>query len=444
MTQALDEVQTYLDNTVTERARAWGEASEILARCATDGNRAMTVDEATKYHRIAGRKTTNADGTETYERGVLDDLGDQIQSFADRISRERENDTLRAAYAGFIQPTDDGTRGNATESDDFLNWRQKGGALEIGLTEVANAKSMIRAGANEREVRDLLVGTTTAGGYTVPTTLARQLYDFLEVYSGIRQTNVTVLTRGSGEPFDMPTVTAHGTAAIVGEGTALAEADPALGKVTLTTYKYGQLLQISSELLQDTAVDITGFIAKDMGRAIGRVTDNAYLNGSGTNSPTGALVKMGTATTIQTVATGVPSYNNLVDTVYSINDLYLANTGVSWLMRQAMAGAIRKLVDTQGRPIWEPSIQVGQPDMLLGYPVYHDPNMGAVGTAASTAIAFGDWSPFIISQVNTIRLEASTDFAFSSDLTTYRCIFRTASNLVDLTGAVKKVLEPTT
>jgi HK97 family phage major capsid protein len=70
--------------------------------------------------------------------------------------------------------------------------------------------------------------------------------------------------------------------------------------------------------------------------------------------------------------------------------------------------------------------------------------MGAVGTAASTAIAFGDWSAFVIGQVGTVNIAASTDFAFSSDLTTYRATFRTASNLPDLTGAIKKAISPTT
>jgi len=420
----------YAENLVAERNRAWNEAKELTEKAATE-KRTLTAEEHEKWERIAGTG------------GALDTLDEQIKSFADRDAREKENDVLREAIAPVVQAEQRAVQAQEEGPDAFTQWRTQGGVFNVDIRKAAETRQLIRAGADAREVRDLTVGTTTAGGFTVQTTLANRLYDFLEVYSGIRQTNVTVLTMSKGEPFDMPTVTSHGTAAILGEGTAAAEADPALGKVTLTFYKYAQLLQITSELLTDTNVDITGFIAKDMGRAIGRVTDNAYLNGSGTNAPTGALVKMGTATTIQTVATGVPSYGNLVDTVYSVNDLYLGN-GASWLMRQAMAGAIRKLTDTTGNPIWQPSLQVGQPDMLLGYPVHHDPNMGAVGTAVSTAIAFGDWSPVVIGEVGTIQLALSTDFAFSSDLTTYRATYRTASNLTDLTGAVKKVLEPST
>lgn len=427
----MSEIQSYLDNLVTSRQRAWGEAKELLDTATAEG-REFSGEEQQKWDRI------NAD---------LDTKDEQIRSFRDRIERERENEQIREVVAPFVQPARIEETGPSADDlqrqqlQAVLSGEARGG-LDIDIAAAAAYKNMVRSGLDVREARDLVKATTTAGGHTVPTSLATQLYDYLEAFSGLRQTGVTIITRSSGEAFDLPTVTSHGTAAVVGEGTAAAEADAAFGKVTLTFYKYAQLLQVSSELLSDSAVDITGFIARDMGRALGRVTSNAYLNGSGTNAPTGALVAMGTATTLQTGSTGVPSYANLVDIAYSVGDQYTANGG-SWLMRQAMAGAIRKLVDTTGQPIWQPTVQAGQPDMLLGFPVYHDQFMGAVGTAASTAIAFGDWSSFVIGQVGTVNIAASTEFAFSSDLTTYRATIRTGSNLPDLTGAIKKAIEPT-
>jgi HK97 family phage major capsid protein len=428
----MNEVQNYLDNLVTARQRAWNEAKELLD-VATGEGREFSGEEQQKWERI------NAD---------LDQKDEQIRSFRDRLDRERENGQIREIVAPFIQPAksdDHGPSADELQREQLravLSGESRQG-VDIDIAAAAAVKDMVRSGMDVREARDLVKATTTAGGHTVPTSLATQLYDYLEAFSGLRQTGVTVITRSSGEAFDLPTVTSHGTAAVVGEGTAAAEADPAFGKVTLTFYKYAQLLQVSSELLTDSAVDITSFIARDMGRALGRVTSNAYLNGSGTNAPTGALVVMGTATTIQTGSTGVPSYANLVDIAYGVNDAYLANGG-SWLMRQAMSAAIRKLTDTSGQPLWQPTVAAGQPDTLLGFPVYHDQFMGAVGTAASTAIAFGDWSAFVIGQVGTVNIAASTDFAFSSDLTTYRATIRTGSNLPDLTGAIKKAIEPTT
>ena len=99
---------------------------------------------------------------------------------------------------------------------------------------------------------DLLEGGATTGGNIVPRSFVGR-YDYLEAFSGIRRV-ATILTTSGGENLDLPKVTAHGAAAIVGEGTALAEADPAFGKVTLGSWKYAQLVQISTELVTDSGV----------------------------------------------------------------------------------------------------------------------------------------------------------------------------------------------
>jgi HK97 family phage major capsid protein len=83
--------------------------------------------------------------------------------------------------------------------------------------------------------------TNTAGEYTIPTDILRQLNYYMEQASGVRRTNVTVLSTPVGAPIQLPKVTAHGTAAIVGEGTALAAADAAFGQGTLGAYEDDQL-----------------------------------------------------------------------------------------------------------------------------------------------------------------------------------------------------------
>jgi HK97 family phage major capsid protein len=427
------EVQ-YLERLVAARQRAWNEGKELLELADKEG-RDLSAEEREKWDRI------NAD---------LDSKAEEIASIRERYAVERENDVISEARAAAAPRMSENRQVETTSQPDVNAWirGEAGSEFTLNIASAAYVKNQVRAGADAREVRDLLVGTTTAGGFTVPTTLETQLYDFLEVYSGMRRSGATVITTSSGETIDWPKVTAHGTAAVLGEGTASAEADPAFGKVTLTPYKYSQLLQISEELLTDTVVDLTGFIAKDMGRAIARVTDTAYVLGSGTNAPKGALIPMGTGATVTAVATGQPQYNDLIDLQYSVNEEYRAN-GAVWMMKDATAGALRKVKDTTGRPLWEPSAFAGitgaRPDMLLGHGVVTDPNYGSIGTAASTIIAFGDFgSYYIIRDVGGVVLKRSDDFAFSSGLATYRTTFRTAADAIDLTGACKKMIEPTT
>jgi HK97 family phage major capsid protein len=56
---------------------------------------------------------------------------------------------------------------------------------------------------------------------------------------------------------------------------------------------------------------------------------------------------------------------------------------------------------------------------------------------ASKSIAFGDFSQYFVRLVGGVRFERSDDFAFGSDLVTFRAILRGDGTLVDRTGAIK-------
>jgi HK97 family phage major capsid protein len=58
-------------------------------------------------------------------------------------------------------------------------------------------------------------------------------------------------------------------------------------------------------------------------------------------------------------------------------------------MNGATLAAIRKLKDSTGQFLWQPSLIVGQPETILGRPVIEVPDMADVGSAAEP-ILFGD------------------------------------------------------
>ena len=320
MAQAFDGVGSYLANATDERQRAWHEAQEIVERCRRE-SRQMNADEETKYERIAGAG------------GVLDQLGELVRTYTETLRVDRENDQYRAEFVGVAQPASGGRVSRRDDDlDAFLRGTSPGNidrkTFEIDLGPVVRARQLIRAGATGAEFRtNLNVGTAGAGKNLVPTGFVNRLFDYMEQASGVRRTNVTILNTNGGEPLQVPTSTAHGTAAIVGEGSALAEADPAFGQVTLGSWKYGQLCQVTNELLSDSGVDVLGWLARDFGRGLGRATGAAYVHGVGSASPTGVAYRAGTATTIQTGATGLPSYANLVDTIYSVIEEYRVERG---------------------------------------------------------------------------------------------------------------------
>ena len=135
----------------------------------------------------------------------------------------------------------------------------------------------------------MAVGTASAGGATVPTGFANRLHEHMTESAAIRQTNVTVLRTESGEDINVPKTTAHGTAGIVAEGAAITESDPTFATITLQAFKYGVVTQVSTELIDDSGVDLVGYLARQAGRAIGNASGAHFITGDGSDKPNGVV-----------------------------------------------------------------------------------------------------------------------------------------------------------
>jgi len=290
---------------------------------------------------------------------------------------------------------------------------------------------------NAIERRSLLDSTTP-----LPTSFVGQLYRYLVDTSSIRQTNPTVYSTASGEPLVVPRSTAEGAAQWTAEASPLQANDPTLSSITLSAYKVGKLLQISSELLADTGFDIVGYMAESAGRNLGIAVDAAYVAGTGTTQPTGfldsALVAL-TAATGTGSTTGLPTSGSvvggdvLIELYHSILPQYRGRA--SFVMNDSTIKVVRKLKDTTGQYLWQPALVAGQPDTILGRPVFADPHMPVIGVS-TTPIAFGDFAGYFIRDVTPIRFERSDDYAFNTDLISFRAIYRTDGLLGD-TQAIK-------
>jgi HK97 family phage major capsid protein len=175
------------------------------------------------------------------------------------------------------------------------------------------------------------------------------------------------------------------------------------------------------------------------GRAVGNAFGSDLILGNGSAKPSGLIFATSASPGVTQVTTGqagVPTYANLVDLEYSVIAPYRQSRSCYWILRDASVGALRKIVDTTGRPIWEPSTVLGSPDLLLGKPLVADPFMPAAALSAVGAVGFGDFAQFFVRLVGGVRFERSDDFAFGTDLITFRCLLRGDGALVD-TNAVK-------
>lgn len=285
--------------------------------------------------------------------------------------------------------------------------------------------------------RDITKAPATAGGHTVGTAFYSQLVDHLIEVSGVMQAGPTVLITERGENLPIPRTTAHSSAASeIGEGVAITESDPAFQQLVLGAYKYGVIVQASYELLEDTWVDLLGYLAMQAGRAVGNAFGARLVTGSGVSQPQGVATAATVGVTGGTGVAGAFTSDNLIDLYFSVIAPYRSSPGCSWLLRDATLATVRKLKDTANQYLWQPSLQVGEPDTLLGKPVYTDPAVAAVGLN-NRSVLFGDLSRYFVRQVRDIRFERSDEFAFNTDLTSFRCVLRGDGGLADTTGAVR-------
>src|SRR5207249_7151355 len=266
------------------------------------------------------------------------------------------------------------------------------------------------------------------------------------------QANPTILNTDSGETLQVPKTTGHSTALLTAEAGTLSASDPAFGQASLGAYKYGIIIQLSKELIADNGVDLEGYLAMQAGRALGNAFGADAVTGNGSAKPTGILNNTTLGVTGPTGASGGLGATSatlnqgadlLMDLYYSVIAPYRASRSCAWLARDLSMAAIRKVKSTTGEYIFQPSLVAGTPDTLVGKPIYIDPFMPAIVTG-NKWLVFGDMSQFFIRIAGGVRFERSDEFAFNTDLVSFRALMRADSILVDQTGAVKHLIGAST
>lgn len=395
------------------RQNVWEQAKELADRAA-DENRAFDASEQ---------------GTWDALNEELDKLDKRIKSVLDGEKRAKEADDAFDALSGKPAARSN-SAGNAMRGGTDEQLR----SFLSGAPGAPRAFDVTPTGAVD--FRTLSKLTAGAGANTVPTSFYNRLVAHLIETAGLMRTNPTVLNTNSGETIQIPKTTAHSSAAIVTEGATIAASDPAFGQLSLGTYKYGTLMQVSRELLADSGVDLEGYLAMQAGRALGNQFGANLITGTGTGQPRGVVVDATLGVTGGTGVVGAFTADNLIDLYFSVIAPYRASSSAAWLMKDSSLGNARKLKDGSGRYLFEPASSLDAPDTILGKPIITDPTMPATATTAKSVL-FGDFSQYFVRMAGGIRFERSDDFAFNTDLVTFRALLRGDGALVDLTGAVK-------
>ena len=234
----------------------------------------------------------------------------------------------------------------------------------------------------------LQIGTDSEGGYLVPDEFERTLVEALEEQN-IFRTLAHVIQTSSGDR-KIPVVASKGTASWVDEEGAIPESDDSFSQVSIGAYKLGTMIKVSEELINDSVFDLEAYISREFARRIGNKEEEAFFTGDGTGKPLGVLAETGGAEIGVTAAAAAAfTADEIFDLFYSLKAPY--RKSAVFLMNDASVKALRKLKDSNGQYLWQPSLTAGTPDMLLGRPVYTSAYMPAMAASAKSVL-FGDLS----------------------------------------------------
>jgi HK97 family phage major capsid protein/HK97 family phage prohead protease len=261
-------------------------------------------------------------------------------------------------------------------------------AFEIEVGEAA-AKKYERSSngiviPNEVLRRDLVVGTSTAGGNLVSAELlSGSFIDLLRNRMAMMQAGVTMLSGLQGN-ISIPRQSSAATAYWVGEGGSPTESQQAIDQVNMTPKTVGAFVDYSRRLLLQSSIDVEAMIRNDLARVIGLELDRAAIYGSGSsNQPLGLVNTTGIG------SQSITTYGTFAEYIGMETDVAAANADAG-AMRYIINAAARGALKSTEKSTTSTANFVYENDEINGYPVIVSNQLG------TNDCLFGDFSQFVV------------------------------------------------
>jgi HK97 family phage major capsid protein len=367
---------------IRKKNLAWSAGNAIKEK-AKGENRDMNGEEETAFDRILAE---------------LDDLDRKIER-----GQKEERQRLRMAAAAMEETVVVG--GKAQGAD------EKGGdgVTIYGTKEYANAFRTYLAGGFERMVEaeraGLQVDIDVKGGLIVASEQFvaevvkeadaecpfRQLAKKIPIEYG---QSLGALSR-TGRVSKFKFAAGELTAAEVEDGLAVGKREMQAHAIQRKT------LPVSKRLLESSnaRINIESFIAEEVAYALATTLEEAYMIGTGDRQPLGVFVAS---------ADGIPSSrwvssgntttlikeDGLVEAQGKLRPAYRSQA--RWLFHTDALTKIRKLKTTEGQYLWQPGLQLGQVNLLLGQPIIESEFAPNTFTAGKAVGLYGDFGRYWI------------------------------------------------
>lgn len=374
------------------------------------------------------------------EASQLDQFLAEVATIDAEIEREQRmaqlaGESPEAQHAAALAAA---TRPGGSQTDEGAALRAM---LTGGLSALSAEQRAAMAARVNPDIRAAMSTTTgSEGGYTVATEFNKTLIQAMKAAYAVRSVASGIQT-STGAQMLFPT--ADSTAEegeIVGQNATATVGETTFGQASLDVYKYSsKSIALPFELLQDSMFNVEGYISNLLLLRKGRIHNRHHTVGTGTAQPRGIVTAATAGKVGATGQTVTVTYDDLVDLEHSVDPFYRASG--KWMMHDDTLRALRKLKDGNGRPIFVPGYEQGNPggapDRLLGREIVINQHM-PVMAANAKSILFGDFSKYLIRDVMDATLFRMTDSAFTlKGQVGFVAFSRSGANMVDVGGAIK-------
>lgn len=266
-------------------------------------------------------------------------------------------------------------------------------------------ESFLRRGGDRMDDLERKSLTLTGNTAITPPEFGQEVIKLLRQFSPVRQ-YARVVTIGSSS-VKYPRRTGSTAATWVDDTADRTESEPSYEQVTLTPYEAATYTDISNQLLEDNAYDLTGELASDLAESFGIAEGSAFVTGNGTGKPNGIMNASGIQSFITGAANGFPISTPADVLIQMFHKLPAAHAqNGTWLMNRNTLSAIRQFKDGMGRYLVLDALTDGAPVTLLGRPIVEAIDMPDIA-AGAFPILFGNLQGYRI--VDRVSFELMRD-----------------------------------
>lgn len=421
-------------------------------------NRGPLVAKMQKLVEGAVAESREMTGEEQEEFDRLDDAQKRFERMADNQAKIEQCSVTATATAmpGEIDPEGPATGLQPSRSEveidspDLLSswFRSSVGCATpedhhvlAGCPDIQRGEIQIRFGRKGKcpqtvrdacgvEYRDLTVGSNGAGGYL---SSPGEILGSLEIglsgpLNSVRNAS-EIISTSHGNNLLLPMSSDVSTiATLVAEAGAVTEQDVAFTQLELGSYKYASLVQVSLELLRDSATNIPDMLGQMFSERLARAQNQSLTSGTGSSQPKGCVTAAADSGVTSASNTAL-TFSEVLSLEHSVNHAYRESAKAAFMGNDTTLRIMKSIVDSQGRPIWMPSLQDGTPDKFDGFRYVVNPDMSS--GASAKALLFGDFSKFIVREVNTVDIRTLVERSMVNGLVDYLCFMSWDSDLLD-------------